>query len=256
MTGGQRMTSGTQAIDRAAAVLSFVVRADGPVSFTDVVEITDLAPSTVSRMLGALERNGLVQREKDNRYRAGALFATYAARFDRVEALILAAEPTLQRLSDETGETVNLAIPSSDKVVQIAQVESTFVLGATNWIGVDVPPHCSALGKVMFAEGAIPLPTAPLEKRTAHTLTSRTALLKQLQQVRAQGYAIVHKEFEDGLDAVAAPLRGRADTLLAAVSISGPSLRIADKHEQFGRLLIRELDVLSRALAADPAHAA
>ena len=66
-----------------------------------------------------------------------ALFATYASRFDRVENLVSAADPTLQRLSEETGETVNLAMPGPKGVAQVAQVDSTFVLGATSWADVE-----------------------------------------------------------------------------------------------------------------------
>ncbi|MDN6605318.1 helix-turn-helix domain-containing protein, partial [Brevibacterium sp.] len=114
------MTNGTQSIDRAAEILSLVVKSDDPISYTEVVESTELARSTVSRLLSALERNGLVERDGEGLYRGGSLFATYASRFDRVETLVTAADPTLQRLSEETGETVNLAVPSSTGVVQVA----------------------------------------------------------------------------------------------------------------------------------------
>src|SRR5699024_1794655 len=179
------MSNGTQSIDRAAEILSLVVRADDPISYTEVVEATELARSTASRLLSALERNGLVERDGDGLYRGGPLFATHASRFDRVENLVAAADPTLQRMSEETVEKVN----------------STFVLGATTWADVEVPPHCSALGKVMYAFDVIPLPTGRLERRTEHTLGSRKELTDNLAEVRERGFAIVHEEFEVGLDA-------------------------------------------------------
>lgn len=248
------MTNGTQSIDRAAEILSLVVKADAPISYTEVVGSTQLARSTVSRLLSALERNGLVERDGDGQYRGGSLFATYASRFDRVETLVTAADPTLQRLSEETGETVNLAVPSSTGVVQVAQIDSTFVLGATNWVDVEVPPHCSALGKIMYAFDIIPVPSGRLERRTPYTLGSRKELLDNLAEARERGYAIVHQEFEEGLDALAAPVNGVDGRVIAAIGISGPTMRIADHHDEVGRLLVDEAGLLSRSLKRKVTH--
>ncbi|UPK76049.1 IclR family transcriptional regulator [Nocardioidaceae bacterium SCSIO 66511] len=243
------MSNGTQSIDRAAEVLSLVVRSEEPVTYTQVVEMTDLARSTVSRLLQALERNGLLERDKDGRFRGGALFAQYAARFDRVESLAAAAEPSLERVGEETGETVNLGVPSGDTVVHVAQVDSTFVLGATNWVDVEVPPHTSALGKVMYAYDALPMPRGPLQRRTPATLTSRAKLERELRDVRELGYAVTHGEFEEGLDAVAAPVHGPDGAVHAALGISGPSLRLADEHRRYGELLVTEAEMLSKVLS-------
>ncbi|MDN5852499.1 MAG: IclR family transcriptional regulator [Actinomycetia bacterium] len=243
------MSHGTQSIDRAAEVLALVVRSEEPVTYTQVVEQTDLARSTVSRMLQALERNGLLERARDGRFRGGALFAQYAARFDRVESLAAAAEPTLERIGEETGETVNLGVASGDTVLHVAQVDSSFVLGATNWVDVYVPPHCSALGKVMYAFDALPMPRGRLESRTPHTLTTRKALDEDLDGVRELGYAVTRSEFEEGLDAIAAPVRSPDGSIHAAIGISGPSLRMANDDRRFGKLLVDEANVLSKVLS-------
>ncbi len=241
------MTNGSQAIDRAAAILRLVVDSSAPVSFTEAVQVTDLPRSTVSRLLQALERNGLVERRADNTYRGGPLFVSYSARSNRVESLAATAHPTLLRIGEATGETVNLAVPSGDRVLHVSQVDATFVLGATSWIGVDVPPHCSALGKVMYAFGALALPEGPLARRTAHTVTTQPALLAALEEVRRTGYAITRGELEAGLDAIAAPVRDETDEVIAALGLSGPSVRITD-HEALGALLTHEADLLSQAL--------
>lgn len=248
------MSTGTQAIDRAAAILSLVVRAEDPVSYTDVVESSGLARSTVSRLLSALERNGLLERNADGLYRGGTLFASYASRFNRSEALVAVADPTLQRLNEETGETVNLAVPSADSVIQVAQVDSTFVLGATNWLDVDVPAHCSALGKVMFAYGVIPVPAGRLKRCTQATLSSHAKLQENLATVRENGYAVTREEFERGLDALAAPVRDANDDVIAALGVSGPTVRLAGHHTELGELLVTEAGLLSRTLKRKSAH--
>ncbi|MDN6605941.1 IclR family transcriptional regulator, partial [Brevibacterium sp.] len=152
------------------------------------------------------------------------------------------------------GETVNLAVPSSTGVVQVAQVDSTFVLGATNWVDVEVPPHCSALGKIMYAFEIVPIPSGRLERRTQYTLGSRKELTDNLAEVRERGYAIVHEEFEEGLDALAAPVFGFDGRVVAAIGISGPTMRIAAHHEDVGRLLVDEAGLLSRSLKRKVTH--
>jgi IclR family transcriptional regulator, acetate operon repressor len=243
------MSNGTQSIDRAAELVSLVVRSEGPISYTELVEKTGLARSTASRLLQALERNGLLERTHDGLFRGGALFTHYANRFDRVESLAAAAQPMLERIAEETDETVNLGVPRGDDVVHAAQIDSNFILGATNWIDIEVPPHCSALGKVMYAFEALRLPKDPLEIRTPATVKDVAALKRQLKTVRQQGYAIARGEFEEGLDALAAPVRDSKGQVLAAIGVSGPSFRLEDSQEKIGKLLVEEADRLSRILA-------
>jgi DNA-binding IclR family transcriptional regulator len=239
--------NGTQAVDRAAELLSLVVLADVPPGFGSLVSDTGLPKSTASRLLQALERHRLVLRGDDGGYAAGPLFAMYASRHEPVDELVRIARPILDRISASTGETVNLAVAHGDAVVQIAQVDSTYLLGTVNWVDVEVPPHCSALGKVFFAAGAIPLP-AVLERRTPRTITSVDALARQLDQIRADGYAVATGELEIGLDAVAAPVRDTTGRLVAALGVSGPSDRIGHQISELGGLLVEQAGQLSEAL--------
>ena len=240
-------TSGTQAIDRAAELLSLVVLADGPRAFSDLVSDTGLAKSTASRLLAALERHRLVHKA-DEGYEAGPLFALYASRHEPDDELIWLAQPSLEALSRGTGETVNLAIVRHNAVVQIAQIDSTFLLGTTNWVDVDVPPHCSALGKVFYAAGSIPLPREPMERRTARTVTDSARLATECEQIRKVGYATAFGELEVGLDAVAAPVFSRSGQVVAAVGLSGPSDRIGKELPHLGKLLRKHAQDLSEIL--------
>jgi len=111
-------------------------------------------------------------------------------------------------------------------VEQIAQVDSGYMIGATNWLGRAVPLHCSAAGKVLLAHGAAKLPPGRLERRTEQTITSRAALAEELAAVRERGYAVIDGELEPGLVAVAAPVRRDGGTVVAALSVSGPGNRL------------------------------
>lgn len=243
------MSSGTQSLDRAAELLSLIVRSDGPVTYTKIVDQTGFARSTTSRLLQGLERNGLLERDRDGAFRGGALFAHYATRFDRVEALVAASQPSLERLADETGETVNLAVARGDTVVQVAQIDSTFMLGAMNWVGLDVPPHSSALGKVMYAFGSLALPKTPLECITPHTIIEPAAFAAELEVVRTQGFALTRGELEEGLDGLAAPVFGADGHIVAALGVSGPAFRIEESLTKFSDVLTAEAERLSKLLA-------
>jgi DNA-binding IclR family transcriptional regulator len=238
-------TTGTQALDRAAALLSLVVRAGAPLSSRTLAAETGLARSTASRLLLALERLELLERDAEGGFRPGPLFSVYAVQHDPVDALVRAAQPVMARIAERTGETVNFAVPDGSGVSQVAQIDSTYLLGTTSWVGVDVPAHCSALGKVMYAYGALDLPTGPLVRRTPQTVTSVAELSSQLETVRRRGYAVTHGELEEGLDAVAAPVRGRDGSVKAAIGVSGPSFRLERSHAQIGKLLIDETHQLS-----------
>ena len=218
--------TGTQAVDRAARLVTEVVHAPDSVTFTELAAATGLAKSTTSRLLDALERGGLVRRDDDGRFRPGDVFVRYAWRGGAEAGLVEVARPFLDRLGGQTGETVNLGVARDGQVEQIAQVDSRYLIGGTNWVGRPVPLHCAALGKVLLAYGAAQLPPGRLEARTGQTLTSRAALQDHLGQVRRDGYAVTDEELEPGLVAVAAPVFRDGAVVVGALSVTAPASRL------------------------------
>ena len=240
--------TGTQAIDRAAALVASVVRADEPLSFGDLQDDSGLPKSTTSRLLTALERTELIERNDTGSSVAGPLFWLYATRHDPWDELVRLARPTLEKVGDETGETVHLSVARAERVVQVAQVDSTYLLGSRDWTQVDVPEHSSALGKVLLAHGVLALPAGELERLTPHTVTDRDALRRELEQVLRRGWASTVDELEIGLTGVAAPVRGVEGDVVAALGISGPSQRLEDRRDEVGRLLNDRAEQLSGLL--------
>ena len=245
--------AGTQAVDRAAALVDLVVRADEPLSFTELSDETGLARSTTSRLLAALERTELVERDASGGYVAGPLFALHAALHDPWPQIARLAGPILETVGEQTGETVHLGVRRGEDVVHIAQVESTFLLSARDWNQVDVPAHCSSLGKVLYAFDVLPVPSGRLERRTPRTITTREALTTELATIRRQRYATTVDELETGLTGIAAPVEGR-DGVFAALGVSGPTARLQDRTDRIGRLLIEQADVLSALLRRRTLH--
>ncbi|MGI9155365.1 MAG: IclR family transcriptional regulator [Marmoricola sp.] len=249
MSNGTATSTGTQAIDRAALLVATVVRADEPLSFLDLHDECGLPKSTTSRLLTALERTELVERNESGAYVAGPLFWLYATRHDPWDELVRLAGPTLERIGEETGETVNLSVTRGDRVVQVAQVDSTFLLGTRDWTQIDdVPVHCSALGKVLLAYGVLDLPEGELEELTPRTVTDHATLRRQLKKVVRRGFASTVDELEIGLAGVGAPVRGAAGDVIAALGVSGPSPRLADRLDEVGRLLNDRAEQLSGLL--------
>jgi DNA-binding IclR family transcriptional regulator len=234
----EQPSSGTQALDRAVQLASMVVEADEPLSFADLQEASGLAKSTTSRMLAALERGGLLERDDNGGYVAGSLFWLYAAAHDPWEQLVRLARPVMERVGSDTQETVHLSVLRGDQVVQVAQVDSRYLLGTRDWTQVYVPVHTSALGKGFLAWGLLDLPDARLEKLTSETLTTKAALERDGAAARRRGYAVTVDELEEGLTGIAVPVHGVHDDVVAALGISGPTSRLDGRIDELGRSLI------------------
>jgi DNA-binding IclR family transcriptional regulator len=234
---GEPTSSGTQALDRALQLVSTVVDADEPLSFGELQEMTGLAKSTTSRMLSALERGGLLERDDAGGYVAGSLFWLYAARHDPWDELVRLAHPVMERIGSDTQESVHLSVLRGDTVVQVAQVDSRYLLGTRDWSQVDVPDHTSALGKVFYTWGDLE-PAAELARLTPKTITTRAGLERDAVAARARGFSFTIDELEDGLTGVAAPVRGPRGELVAALGISGPTSRLSRRVDELGRYLV------------------
>lgn len=241
-------TTGTQAVDRAADLVALVVRSPNPLSFTEIHARSGLPRSTTSRLLSALERQGLLTRTTSGNFVPGSLFLVYAARNRPETALLRAAEPVMASLGALTGETVNLAVARGRTVVQIGQVDAQFVLGSREWIGVEVPPHCSALGKALYAYGALPLPTGRLATPTPRSIGYADALARACAGIRRAGVATAVDELEIGLAALAVPVLDPDGRPVAALGLSGPGGRVLASADSFAALLREHARTLSTRL--------
>jgi len=221
--------SGTQAIDRAAQLLVDVVEAPQPPSIGELSARAGLPKSTTSRLVGALERQGLVQRlGARGRLRPGPVLLRYASR-DASQALVELAQPSLQRLADARGETINLAVQGATGVEHLAQEDTAHLVGVTDWVGRRVPFELAANGKCFIAFNGGEADDADL--------------------IRSRGYATSIDELEVGLSALAAPVLDADGAAVAALSISGPTSRLtAARIEELTPLLQEEATSLSRRL--------
>ena len=219
-------TTGTQAIERAAQLLVRVVESAEPPSIGELSEGSGLPKSTTSRLVSALERQGLVQRLGERgRLRPGPVLLRYASR-DASQTLVELAAPSLRRLADASGETINLAVPGPDGVEHLAQEDTAHFVGVTDWVGRRVPFELAANGKCFLTFGGVGHP--------------------QSDEIRANGYATSIDELEVGLTAIAAPVLGANGVAIAALSISGPTTRLKQRVDELAPLLVNEASTLSK----------
>lgn len=240
--------SGTQAVDRAAGLLLAVMEARGPMTFTELQSSSELAKSTLSRMLSSLERHDLVARGDDGTVRPGGALTRYAHSRRPTDELIEAARPFMVSLSEATGEKINLAVLDGSEVEQISQIECTYLIGGVNWGDQRIPLHASALGKVFLAFGA-EIPRGRLRKFSSRTITSKQHLHADLALTLDRGWAIADCELEEGLIAVAAPVFGSQGAVVGALSISGPTLRMSrEVTREYAKLLVEAAQATTAAL--------
>jgi len=243
--------SGSQAVERAAALLVCLVEGDRALTVGELATATGLHQATTSRLVGALERHGILARDgRRGRVRPGPVLLRLAMSDFSHRRLAELAAPILDEIGDTTRETVNLSTPMRDGVNHLAQVDSDYLVGTTSWVGRAVPLHCSSTGKVFLAFGSAELPKGALDRLTPHTIIDRQALARDLGLVRRRGFAVTVDELELGLSAVAAPVRDGSGSVVAALSVSGPSMRLKrERLQSYGKLLCEAAARLSAGLA-------
>ncbi|MGB7423437.1 MAG: IclR family transcriptional regulator, partial [Ornithinimicrobium sp.] len=169
------------------------------------------------------------QHAERGKYRLGVgvlrLAGATNARLDVVQE----ARSISRVLAAETGETVNLAILSETSALYVDQVAGSSGLQPHNYVGQRIPLHATSNGKVLLSElddRELGAHVPRLQGYTSSTITSRSQLRSELSTVRDQGFAVAVDELEEGLTAVAAPVRDAHGDLVASLSVSGPSFRL------------------------------
>jgi DNA-binding IclR family transcriptional regulator len=246
----QARAHGVTAVERGADLLVRVLESEEPVALGELASASGIPKSTASRLLSALERRGLVQQDGERgRLRPGPAILRVAERSLLERSLVELARGSLEALSAVSGETINLALPGRDGVEHVAQVDSRHFLGAGQWLGRSVEYHCSANGKIFMAFGRGTMRAPRLTRHTPSTVTTAEALRLELEKVRRDGVATAVDELEVGLAAMAAPVRGVGGQVVAALSISGPTLRMtAERIRELEPVLIGEAHALSGRL--------
>jgi DNA-binding IclR family transcriptional regulator len=227
-----------------------VLSSDEPLGVGDLALAAELPKSTASRLVSSLERHGLVRRNgARGKVQAGPAILRFAHRGVVDRNLVELAQEPLEVLGAHTGETVNLAVPGTRGVEHLAQVDSIHFLGTGQWVGRTVDYHTTAIGKVLVAFGAAELPAGRLRRVAPATIVDRAAFEAELERVRRDAFATAIDELEPGLTALAAPVHGPTGDVIAALSVSGPTLRLGrDRIAEIKPVLTTQAAALSARL--------
>ncbi len=257
MTGTSRDSSGVsvRSVERALDLLVAVERAGRSVGPTELAEATAIPKATAVRLLGVLERRGLVQKEQ-GRYQIGAGVVPLSRGFLTGNDLPRAALPVMEDLALATGETVSLNVRQGFERVCVQRVESSHPLRYTLRLGERLPLHVGAIGLVLTAA----MPEEELRRfmdqlgeirlATGETL-AKEELLAKLEQIRRQGFAISSGERQAGVVSVSAPVVRQGRGPVAALTVTGPLSRMTTEKVEY---LTHEVPRAAREISERYSH--
>ncbi|WP_161821928.1 IclR family transcriptional regulator [Sporotomaculum syntrophicum] len=223
-----------QAVDRALFILETLADAGEPITITEIAQKTNLTLGTAHRLLYTMIQRGFVEQNTENsKYRLGIKAFQVGNAAIYFKDLRSIARPVMEELQQKYNETVNLATLDDSEVVYIDQVESTNMVLVRMFArtGNRGPAYCTGSGKVLLS--ALPqdklenlVYNMNLKKFSNETITDPELLLKELIRVKRDGYGLDLGERDEEVRCVAAPINNYEGKVIAALSISGPSIRI------------------------------
>jgi DNA-binding IclR family transcriptional regulator len=225
------LSESVRAVERALDILLCFTQEEPDLSLTQIAERVQIHKSTVHRLLATLESRRFVTRnDATGLYHLGLRFVELASLVLKGVDLQRWARPYLQRLADETGETVDLAVLDGAHVVYLEVIESLRRVKIAATVGQRLPAYCTATGKAFMAflphDDVIPILEAGMARYTTQTLISPNDLFEDLRRSRERGFAVSEQEYEQEINAVAAPILDARGHPVAAIAVVGPSYRL------------------------------
>jgi DNA-binding IclR family transcriptional regulator len=255
-----RITRGTKgpqlnfSTDKVLAILDYLANVNEPVRLQTLSADLNLNNSTASRFLKSLEKNGYVQQEEGTkRYWLTMKICTLSHRLLANNNIVFYAKPFLKRLSDTFKEVTCLSVEQDMTVIYVATYDGPdHMLKSFNFIGKRAPMHCTGSGKLLLTNYsddrlAEYLHTKGNIKPTENSISTHDALHRELEKIRDQDYSIDNEECEMGMRCVAIPVRNYTGTIIAGVSVTGPTVRMT--FEKINANL-PELFAMSKQLSA------
>lgn len=244
----EKSTDSVRAVDRALDILQAFTAADFELSAGELLKRVDLSRPTLYRLLNTLEKSGFVTSSGEpQKFRLGSSVARLAHVWTSSLDISAVAQPFMQRIHQQTGETVALFIQQADERVCIAELPSTQPLSFKRGVGYSERIVLGASGRVILAH--MPDGAEKLRLYVAHAKLDPDTYAKDLILIRQRGYALSKDELIQGAVAVAAPYFDGSSRVVGSIAVFGPSARLHTvQTEAFGKLLTAEAKALSKAL--------
>jgi DNA-binding IclR family transcriptional regulator len=228
--GDSGETQGVRSVQRAFDILGLLTESQPAISIAEIVRATGLAKTTVIRLVQTLEQNGLLWATAKG-YMAGPSLWRWAHLARATWELPPETTELMRGLAARQRETVNLYIARDIWRVCVAQQESPQPLRHVVQVGDELPLWAGASSKILLREADRAL-LVRIARGSPHGPEHVTALKAQIDEAAVRGFAVSHGEREKGLSAVAVPVIGRTGSVVAALSLSGPTVRFPDERVQ------------------------
>ena len=207
-----------------------------PLALKEISASTGLPESTLFRVLLTLEKHGYLEQAVDGTYQLAPKLR-FGWLIEEANALKVRARPELERLANQFNETASVAYLYDDRIHVLDSIETFHEIRMSNRIGRVLPPHCSAMGKVITAFQDRHLADRILEvygltPRTEHTIVDRQKLFTEFEEARRTGIAADREESIRGGICFGAAMRNDGQPVVAAISISTPTTRMTPELEK------------------------
>lgn len=252
-----KRTYNITALQRGLSLLKLFASVEHGLSATEVARLSQLPVSTVHRFLMNLETTGFLNTDNAGIYHLGIACVSLGQAARGQLDIRRVSLPYLQELNRHTRETVHLTVRQELSAVYVDKLDSPEQLRIHSKIGASVPLHCSAVGKVLLAylpeeEQQKILGQLELRRFTENTVRSLQELQTELQRTRREGYACDLEEHEAHIRCIAAPIWDHAGLVNAALSVTGPAVRMSTARLRQIATLIIEIGLrISRDLGFD-----
>lgn len=239
---------------KALRVLEVFNGVEAGLSLSELAQRLGTRPGSIYPILYTLNKFGYLARDPETKkYHLGLHILSLASQILSSLDLREKAKPVLKRLARELEVNAHLAILYEGEVLYLDREEAAPSVVIPSVIGRRVPPHCTALGKVLLAYTPEALEEVlskgSLPALTPNTITDPELLRRELERVRQQGYATDWEEFHEGNICVAAPVRNYRGKVVAALSLSLPKTRLThDPLERFVQKIVQGASEVSSAI--------
>jgi DNA-binding IclR family transcriptional regulator len=221
-------------VERALSILEAVAARPEGMTNSEISRRLEIPKSSASYILRVLERRGYLWREPgSHRYRLGLELMTLARGVEAGQDMRQAAIPVLRQLADRSRLTAHLGVIEQGQAVYVEKADGPGLIKVNTWPGRRTDAHSTSIGKAIAAflsdeELEAIARERGLARRTPKTLTSLARLRRDLEQVRARGYAVDDEENNPGVRCVAAPIFDASGRVVASVNVTGTTSQIGD----------------------------
>ncbi|MBI2089343.1 MAG: IclR family transcriptional regulator [Deltaproteobacteria bacterium] len=244
-----------QSVSHALDVVEQFFGVAGEIGVTELSKRLKLHKNNVFRLLATLEARGYIEQNKmTENYRLGLKCLQLGQTYAHQMGFLLQAKAILDELVKSSNESSFVAVKKGTAVVPVDFVESQNAVRVVAFLGLQLPLHCTACGKVHLAfdsdEGVGQSLPDGLARYTDKTIIDRERVLGQLREVRDLGYAVEQGEFMEGVASVAVPVRDYTRNLVGSLAITGPAHRLTSEkiHKEIAPLILRGGGELSNRL--------